>query len=62
MLATESARPKTMPPARLHPHIEATAIPSSVATVICTMAPGRRDAAYGEEIVEGKMQTDAEHQ
>ena len=51
-----------MLPARLQPHIEATAVPSKVATAICTMAPRQSDAAYGEEFVERKVQTDAEHQ
>ena len=61
VLATERPRPKTMLPARLQPHIAATAVPSKVATAICTMAPGRA-MTYGEEFVERKVQTDAEHQ
>ena len=41
VLATESARPNTRPAARLQPQRAATAMPSKVATVIWTSAPGR---------------------
>ena len=41
VLATESARPNTMPAARPQPQRAVTAMPSKVATTIWTRAPGR---------------------
>ena len=40
VLATDSESPNTSAPPRLHPHQVASAIPSAVATIICTTAPG----------------------
>ncbi len=40
VLATDSARPNTSAAPTLQPHASASAPPSSVATVICTTAPG----------------------
>ncbi|GAV34304.1 hypothetical protein ROTAS13_01969 [Roseomonas sp. TAS13] len=40
VLATDRARPKTMPAWRLQPRAQAKAMPISVATAICTTAPG----------------------
>jgi hypothetical protein len=41
VLATESARPNTMPDEIFQPHSVASPAPSAVATAICTTAPGR---------------------
>lgn len=41
VLATDSDSPNTIPAIRLQPHAIATAVPITVATAICTTAPGR---------------------
>ena len=40
VLATESAKPNTKAPPKPQPHQVAKAMPSAVATIICTTAPG----------------------
>ncbi|TWG87000.1 hypothetical protein L602_001900000030 [Cupriavidus gilardii J11] len=40
VLAHDSDRPNTSPLPHDHPHHQATAMPSTVASVICTTAPG----------------------
>ena len=37
-------------------------MPSSVAMAICTTAPGNGDGPHGQQILQGEMQPDAEHQ
>src|SRR5205809_5988467 len=62
VLATESARPNTRPAARLQPQRAATAMPSKVATGDLDKRAGQRNPAHSQQVVQGKMQPDAEHQ
>ena len=62
MLATESARPKTIPAARLQPHNRGDADAEQRRDSDLDDGAGQRDAANGQQIFQGKMQTDAEHQ
>ena len=62
VLATDKARPNTTPALIDQPSHHASPMPSAVATAICAMAPGMRDAPDREQVFEREMQADAEHQ
>ena len=62
VLATESARPNTSPPPSGQPSSSPSPTPSAVATTICAIAPGHRDGAHRQQILERELQPDAEHQ
>ena len=50
------------PSGEVHPQRRRTPIPESVATAIWTMAPRQGNTAHSQQVVERKMQADAEHQ
>ena len=62
VLATDNAMPNTMPADQSHPNAWPRSAPRTVATALCAMAPGNRDPAHGEQFLDVKLQTDAEHE
>ena len=62
VLATDSAMPKTSPADQPQPKACASSAPSTVATALCTTAPGTATRAHGQQLLEVELQPDAEHQ
>ncbi len=62
VLATERARPKTRAAPPPHPQNIASKAPRTVATAICTSAPGSATLPHLEKVTERKVQAHSEHQ
>jgi hypothetical protein len=62
VLATDSAMPNTRAPPGSSPTGRPMPTPMARGHAICTMAPGMRDLAHREQVVQREMQADAEHQ
>ena len=62
MLATEMARPKTMPAAQPQPKPTPTSAPEGRGDQALARAPRDGDPPHGEQLLEVEVQADAEHQ
>jgi hypothetical protein len=62
VLATDSARPKTRPDPRLHPHQWATPIPRAGGDGDLDQRARHRDAPHGEQVFHREVEAHPEHQ
>ena len=62
VLATDSDNPNTRPLPKLQPSMCAMPAPMAVAVMICASAPGSAMWRTDEQVLDGEMQPDAEHQ
>ena len=62
VLATEIARPKTMPADQPQPKATPTRVPSSGRDEALTQGAGHGHPPHGEQLLEVEVQADAEHQ
>ena len=62
VLATESARPKTIPAGQLQPNATRQQRAEHGGDDALPDGPGNRDAAHRQQLLEVELQADAEHQ